>query len=124
MSRARLVVLLVAALMVSGAAAIAGEKQIAAVKELAGTWQGWTFLGTKQTRVTMVIREDGSYEASTPMGEVTVGKYYLENGKLRYRSSRTEGAATVSEDKGKTFLTVVPEGTTYETGKTEYERMR
>jgi hypothetical protein len=41
---------------------------------------------------------------------LTVGKYYLDGGKLKYRSSRTEGSAVVSEDKGKTTLTLKPEG--------------
>ncbi len=73
----------------------------------------------------MVIKEDGSYQAATRTGTLTVGKYYLEGGKLRYRSSLTSGAATVSEDKGKTFLTVIPEGTAYAaTGRTEYERVK
>ena len=57
-------------------------------------------------------------------GSLTVGKYYLQGGKLRYRSSRSEGAATVSEEHGKTYLTVIPEGPSYETGKTEYERVK
>ena len=124
MMRANVVLLLAAVLVVSAAAALAGEKPIVDLKEIAGTWQGWTSLGTTESRVTMVIREDGSYEASSQTGTLTVGKFYLEGGKLRYRSSRSEGAATVSEDRGKTSLTIVPEGTSYETGKTEYERVK
>jgi len=124
MMRANVVLLLAAALVVSAAAALAGERQIADLKEIAGTWQGWTALGTTESRVMMVIREDGSYEASSQTGTQTVGRYYLESGKLRYRSSRSEGAATLSEDRGKTYLTVIPEGPSYETGKTEYERVK
>jgi hypothetical protein len=65
----------------------AGERPLTHVKELAGTWQGWvtTQVGG-QARFLMIIEEDGSYESSTtvPGGTLTVGRYYLENGKLRY----------------------------------------
>ena len=46
--------------------AVAQEKQITDVKELAGSWQGWVTsqLGGQQ-RVMMTIKEDGSYEGST-----------------------------------------------------------
>jgi hypothetical protein len=107
-------------------AAVAGDKQIADVSELAGTWRGWV---SGQHLSTMTIREDGSYQAATQGGLTTVGKYYLEDGKLRYQSSRSVGTATVSEDKGKTLLTVIPDGTdamgiARSTGRTEYERVK
>jgi hypothetical protein len=124
MMRLNVLLLVAVALVVSAAAAVGGERPIADLKEIAGTWQGWTMLGTTEARVTMVIREDGSYEASTQTGTLTVGRYYLEGGKLRYRSSRSEGAAMVSENRGKTFLTIIPDGPSYETGKTEYERVK
>ncbi|HEY2991602.1 MAG TPA: hypothetical protein VGM22_02225 [Methylomirabilota bacterium] len=117
-------VLLVAAVAVAPLTAMAAEKKITAIKDIAGTWQGWVNLGGQQARATMRIKEDGSYEASTQTGSLTVGQYYLDNGTLRYRSSRTEGTATVSEEGGKTFLTVIPTSTTYESGKTEYERVK
>ncbi len=78
-------------------------------------------------RVLMIIKEDGSYESSTtvPGGTLTVGKYYLESGKLRYRSSRTQGRATVSEERGKTILTVTPEGSfSFGTGSAVFERVK
>jgi hypothetical protein len=112
------------ALALSPLAAVAADKPVTDVKELAGTWQGWTTLGTADERATMTVKADGSYEAATRVGTKTVGQFYLENGKLRYRSSRSTGSARLSEDKGKTFLTVVPEGTTYETGTTEYARVK
>lgn len=102
----------------------AADKPVTNVKELAGSWQGWVNLGTQQTRVLMTIKEDGSYEASTPTGTLTKGNYYLENGKLRYKSSRSSGTAALSEERGKVYLRIVPEGPTYETGPTDYERMR
>jgi hypothetical protein len=60
---------------------------------------------------------------------MTVGRYYIEDDKLRYRSSRSAGIATVSEEKGKTFLLVIPDGTdamgiAMSTGRTEYERVK
>jgi len=109
-------------------AGTAVEKPLTDVKELAGTWQGWvtTQVGGN-ARVLMIIKEDGSYEASTtiPGGTLTVGKYYLESGKLRYRSSRTQGTATVSEERGKTILTVTPEGSfSFDTGSAVFERVK
>ena len=50
---------------------------------------------------------DGSFEASAA-GTMTIGNFYLEAGKLRYRSSRSDGAAALSG--AKTILTVEPEG--------------
>jgi hypothetical protein len=63
-------------------------------------------------RVLMTIKADGSYQSTSVRdgGTLTVGQYYLDGGKLRYRSSRTEGTAVVSEDKGKTPLTIKPGG--------------
>jgi len=52
------------------------------------------------------------------------GKFYLQDAKLRYRSSRTAGPASLSEDQGKTILTVMPEGPICETGRKEYERAK
>ena len=90
----------------------AEEKQVTDVKELAGKWQGWVTsqLGA-QTRATMTIKEDGSYEGSTigAGSTMTVGKYYLDGGRLRYRSSRTEGSVAVFEEKGKTIIRLFPE---------------
>jgi hypothetical protein len=102
------------------------EKRITDVKDLAGAWHGWVTsqLGS-QSRVSMTIKEDGSYEGATTTGSMTLGRFYLDDGKLRYRSSRTAGTATVSEEQGKTFLAIKPEGTYgFETGAALYERLR
>ena len=56
----------------------------------------------------MIVQANGSYKASTTRGSMSEGQFYLQDGKLRYRSSRTTGAASLSEDKGKTTLTVTP----------------
>ena len=129
MSSRGLITLLVALVFaVSSLAAVAAEKQITDIKQLAGTWQGWvTSQLSGSERVLMTIKEDGSYQSSTTRdgGTLTVGKYYLQGGKVRYKSSRTEGTAVVSEDKGKTTLTLSPEGSFNPvTGPATYERVK
>jgi len=101
---------------------VAGEKQIADVKELAGSWRGWVTGEQGDERATMIVSADGSYKASTTSGSTTEGAFYLQDGKLRYRSSRTTGTASLSEDKGKTVLSVKPEDPNYRTDTGEYER--
>ena len=95
---------------------------MADIKELAGRWQGWVTREQGQERATLIVSADGSYRALTPHGATTEGKFYLQDGKLRYRSSRTTGTARLSEDKGKTTLTVMPEDSTY--GRADYERVK
>jgi len=129
MSSRGLITLLVALVFaVSPLAAVAAEKQITDIKQLAGTWQGWvTSQLSGSERVLMTIKEDGTYQSSTTRdgGTLTVGKYYLQGGKVRYKSSRTEGTAVVSEDKGKTTLTLSPEGSFNPvTGPATYERVK
>ena len=102
----------------------AASPEITHVKDLAGRWHGWVTTRSGRTQVLMVIKEDGSFEASTiGGGNLTYGNFYLEGAKLRYRSSRTEGAATISV--GRTILTVTPEGnSTVITGPAVYERVK
>ncbi|PYN47667.1 MAG: hypothetical protein DME00_14800 [Candidatus Rokuibacteriota bacterium] len=57
----------------------------------------------------MIVQANGSYKASTTRGSMSEGQFYLQDGKLRYRSSRTTGTVSLSEDKGTTTLTVTPE---------------
>ena len=127
-SRGLIPVLVALVFAVSPLAALAAEKQITDIKQLAGTWQGWvTSQLSGSERVLMTIKEDGSYQSSTTRdgGTLTVGKYYLQGGKVRYKSSRTEGTVVVSEDKGKTTLTLSPEGSFNPvTGPATYERVK
>ena len=76
---------------------VAGEKQIVDVKELAGSWRGWVTEVPGDEWATMNVSADGSYKASTISGS-TVGKFYLQGGKLRYRSSRTTPLAMPSAE--------------------------
>ena len=122
--RMHLALLLAAVFGLSPFDAAAGEKQIVDVKELAGSWRGWVVGEFGQERATMIVSADGSYKASTTRGSTTDGQFYLENGKLRYRSSRTTGRARLSEDRGKAVLTVMPEDPNYQTGRGEYERVK
>jgi hypothetical protein len=105
-------------------AGVAGEKQVVDVSELAGSWRGWVTGEQGQERATMIVTTDGNYKASTTLGSTTEGQFFIQDGKLRYRSSRTTGTATLSEDRGKTILTVRPDDPTYRTGTGEYERFR
>ena len=124
--------LLAAVFALSPLDGVAGEKQIVDVKELAGSWRGWVNEVPGDEWATMNASPDGSYKASTISGS-TVGKLYLQAGKLRYRSSRTTplampsaevlGTASVSEDKDKTVLTLMPEDPNY-LGRAEFERVK
>src|SRR5215813_13724655 len=111
---------------------VAEEKQIVDVKELAGSWRGWVADVPGDEWATMNVSADGSFKASTINGTI-VGKFYLQAGKLRYRSIRTTpaampsaavlGTASVSEDKDKTTLMLMPDEPNY-LGKAEYERVQ
>jgi hypothetical protein len=122
--RMHLALLLAAAFAVSPLTGVAGEKQIADVKELAGSWRGWVRAESGQESSTMIVQADGTYKASTTRGTLSEGTFYLRDGKLRYRSTRTTGTASLSEDQGKTILTVMPENPTSDTGRTKYERVK
>src|SRR5262245_26543655 len=122
--RTHLTLLLAAALVLSPLAAGAGEKKVTDVKELAGSWRGWVTGEQGDERANMTVSADGKYKASTVTGSTTEGQFFLQNGKLRYRSSRTTGDANLSEDKGKVTLTVLPEDPNYRTGSARYERVK
>jgi len=131
--RRHLALLLGAVFALSSLDGVAEEKQIADVKELAGSWRGWVTEVPGDEWATMNVSADGSYKALSISGTTTVGKFYLQGGKLRYRSRRTTpaampsaemlGTASVSEDKGKTVLTLMPEEPNY-LGRAEYERVK
>ena len=71
----------------------------------------------------MIVQANGSYKASTTRGSMSEGQFYLQDGKLRYRSSRTTGTVSLSEDKGKTVLMLMPDDPDY-LGRAEYERVK
>jgi hypothetical protein len=127
-SRSLIALFYVLAFAVSPGVVLADDKQITDIKQLAGTWQGWvTSQLSGSERVLMTIKEDGSYQSATTRdgGTLTVGRYFLEGGKVRYKSSRTQGTAVISEDKGKTTLTLAPEGSFNPvTGPAVYERIK
>jgi hypothetical protein len=102
----------------------AADKQIKDVKELAGSWHGWVTAEVGDERATMIVQEDGSYKASTTRGTTAEGKFYLQGDKLVYRSSRTAGKATLTEDSGKTSITITPDDPSYRTGSARYERVQ
>jgi hypothetical protein len=98
------------------------ETPITDLKELAGSWEGWVTTRSGEARLVLIIQADGNFEASTPRGASTVGRFYLNDGKLRYRSSRTEGSAALSI--GKTILTLTFEGISTFTGQAVLERVK
>jgi len=124
--------LLAAVFALSPLDGVAGEKQIVDVKELAGSWRGWVTEVAGDEWTTMNVSADGSFKAST-YSVLMVGKFYLQAGNLRYRSRRTTplampsaevfGTASVSEDQGKTVLTLMPEDPDY-LGRAEYEKVK
>jgi len=124
--------LLAAVFALSTLDGVAEEKQIVDVKELAGRWRGWVTEVAGDEWATMNVSADGSYKASA-MSVTAVGTFYLQAGKLRYRSKRMTslampsaevlGTASVSEDNGKTVLTLMPEDPNY-LGGAEYERVK
>ena len=89
---------------------------------LIGRGQGWVTSEMGQERATMTVQPNGNYKASTVRGLTSEGQFYLQDGKLLYRSSRTAGKAQFTEDKGKTTLTVTADNPDY--GKAEYQRIR
>jgi len=122
--RMHLPLLLVAVVALAPLDGFAGEKQIGDVKELEGNWQGWLTRGQGRERALMTVISDGSYRAVTTAGSSTEGKFYLHDGKLLYRSSRTTGTVSLSEDQDKTVLTMTPGEPTYGAGRAEYERVK
>jgi hypothetical protein len=83
----RRALLLAAVFALSTLDGIAEEKPIIDVRELAGSWRGWVTEVAGDEWATMNVSADGSYKAST-ISVTTVGKFYLQAGKLRYRSKR------------------------------------
>lgn len=126
--RGLIVVLVVLVLALGPLVTLAAEKRITDIKQLAGTWQGWVDSQLEGSgRVIMTVKEDGSYQSATEGrgGTLTVGQYYLEGGKVKYRSSRTQGSVVISEDKGKTIMTLTPEGSYNPvTGPATFERAK
>jgi len=121
--RRHLALILGAVLVLSPLEGVTQEKPIVDVKELAGTWRGWVTREQGHEPVTMIVSADGSYRAMTADTASTEGKFYLQDGKLRYRSSRTIGTASLSEARGPSVLTMVPEKFVYGAGRAEYERV-
>ena len=118
------VLLLAAAFAALPFQGLAADKQIKDVKELAGSWQGWVTAEVGDERATMIVQPDGSYKASTIRGTTAEGKFYLQDGKLLYRSSRTTGTAKLTEDGGKTTITITPNDPSYRTGGAQYELIK
>ena len=116
-------VLLAAVFALFPLAGVAGDTQIVDVKELAGRWQGSVTRETGQDQATMIVSTDGSYRSFTTHGASTEGRFYLQDGTLRYRSSRTTGTASLADEHGKTRLIMIPAEPRYGTGRAEFGRI-
>src|SRR2546426_10284936 len=97
--RMHLALLFAAVIAVSPLVGVAGEKQIVDVKELAGSWRGWVTAEAGQGRATMNIQAAGRYKAAPTRGSTAQGKFYPQEGKLRYRSSRSNRTRKLSHDQ-------------------------
>jgi len=122
--RIDLVLLLAAAFAILPLQGLAADKQIQDVKELAGSWRGWVTAEVGDERANMIVQADGTYKASTIRGTTAEGQFYLQDGTLKYRSSRTTGTATLSEEGGTTTITITPDDPSYRTGRAQYERIK
>ncbi len=122
--RIHVVLFLAAAFALLPFQGLAADKPIKDVKELAGSWQGWVTAEVGDERANMIVEPDGRYKASTTRGTQAEGQFYLQDGKLMYRSSRTMGKATLTEDGGKTTITILPDDPSYRTGSARYERVK
>ena len=130
--RTHLAWLLAAVFALSPLDGVGEEKQILDVKELAGSWRGWVTDVPGDEWATMTVSADGSFKASTINGSI-VGRFHLQAGQLRFRSSRTTplampsaevlGTASVFEGNEKTILTLTPEEPNH-LGRAEYERIK
>ena len=118
------VLVLAAAFAILPFQGLAADKQIKDVKELAGSWQGWVTAEVGDERATMIVQEDGRYKAATTRGTQSEGQFFLQDGTLQYRSSRTTGKATLTEEGGKTTITILPNDPSYRTGSARYERVK
>jgi len=122
--RINVVLFLAAAFALLPFQGLAADKPIQDVKELAGNWQGWVTAEVGDERATMIVQEDGKYKAATTRGTQSEGQFYLQDGKLMYRSSRTAGMANLTEEGGKTTITILPNDPSYRTGSARYERVK
>jgi hypothetical protein len=81
-------------------------------KSIAGTWSGTAALpGTSAVPVTLVLREDGSYESFTPSTR-HAGSYGITGGKARYRSTTSgrTGTFELRERDGQRLLIIIIDG--------------
>lgn len=81
-------------------------------RSLAGTWTGTAALPDNPVvPVTIVLREDGSYETVTPSSRLT-GSYGITGGRARYRSTTSgrTGTLELRERDGERRLVIIIDG--------------
>jgi len=88
-----------------------------------GSWRGWVTGEQGDERATMIVSADGSYKASTTSGSTTEVRSIFKT-QAAISLVANDRTASLSEDKGKTVLSVKPEDPNYRTGTGEYERVK
>lgn len=81
-------------------------------RSVAGTWTGTVALpGARAVPVTLLLREDGSYEAVTPSSRL-VGSFGITGGKARYRAATSGRTGTFEfrERDGRRLLVIIIDG--------------
>jgi hypothetical protein len=87
-------------------------KELTHIRDIAGTWIGAAGLpGSPAVSVTMVLRDNGSYETITPSSRLE-GSYWITGGKARYRSTTSgrTGTFELREHDGERRLIIVIDG--------------
>jgi hypothetical protein len=93
-------------LVVSSVAAVAfagPDKPIASVQNLAGDWRALGGVSAAAIR----IKPDGSYEGLSANGAKTAGKITTAGGTASFRSAKSVGSVTWSQEAGKDVLLFV-----------------
>jgi hypothetical protein len=73
------------------------------VKQFAGEWQGWA--GSQ--RVSISVKEDGTYTGIAANGNPATGKITVIDGKATFKSNFSAGDVILMEEKGKQSIKMV-----------------
>ena len=87
-------------------------KELTHIRDIAGTWIGTAGPpGSPAVSVTVVLRDDGSYETITPSSRL-VGNYWITRGEARYWSTTSgrTGTFELREHDGERRLIIIIDG--------------
>jgi hypothetical protein len=99
-----LVAVALSMMILSGCATVPLENPVESMQDLKGTWQG-TVTGPRGSSddVTMIIKEDGSFETRGWSG-FGGGNLHLIAGRVRWFAARSGGTMTLGEENGRQVL--------------------